>query len=161
MIKVCIVVVFKNLGFFCVTYSKIAFHPTCKYTQPRQRNLHVYYTKSWPFATLEIATLILHGVSAANEGKGNQQNQLRIRATAVLTPPTDKVLHVGFSLLHLYLVFQILVMASEIKATPLLQGKSAGRFIKMIDKNQGKRISLTKRKELANLVKTVLKKAKI
>lgn len=52
-------------------------------------------------------------------------------------------------------------MALEIKATPTLKGKSAERFVTLVDKNEGKRVSIAKRKELTNLANAVLKKAKI
>lgn len=53
------------------------------------------------------------------------------------------------------------IMALEIKATPTLKGKSAERFISIVDKNADVRISVTKRAELINLATSVLKKAKI
>ena len=52
-------------------------------------------------------------------------------------------------------------MALEIKATPTLKGKSAERFIALVDKNAGVRISVAKRQELTSLASAVLKKAKI
>jgi hypothetical protein len=52
-------------------------------------------------------------------------------------------------------------MALEIKATPTLKGKSAERFIAIVDKNSDVRISVAKREELTNLATAILKKAKI
>ncbi len=52
-------------------------------------------------------------------------------------------------------------MALEIKSTPILTGKSAKRFITIVEKNQGERISIAQRTVLTKLANTVLKKAKI
>lgn len=52
-------------------------------------------------------------------------------------------------------------MALEIKVTPTLKGKSAERFLTLVDKNEGKRISIAKRKKLTTLANAVLRKAKI
>jgi hypothetical protein len=52
-------------------------------------------------------------------------------------------------------------MALEIKTTPTLLGKSADRFIKIVDENQNKRVSHVKREELSKLAAAILKKAKI
>jgi hypothetical protein len=52
-------------------------------------------------------------------------------------------------------------MALEIKSTPILTGKSAKRFITIVEKNQDERISIAQRNVLTKLANTVLKKAKI
>jgi hypothetical protein len=52
-------------------------------------------------------------------------------------------------------------MALEIKTTPILTGESANRFIEIIEKNQDKRVSASKKETMKKLALQVLRKAKI
>ncbi|HTJ49957.1 MAG TPA: hypothetical protein VL443_10915 [Cyclobacteriaceae bacterium] len=52
-------------------------------------------------------------------------------------------------------------MALEIKTTPVLTGESANRFIKIIEKDQDKRVSTSKKQAMKKLALQVLSKAKI
>ena len=52
-------------------------------------------------------------------------------------------------------------MALEIKTTPILTGESANRFIEIIEKNQDKRVSASKKESMKKLALQVLSKAKI
>lgn len=52
-------------------------------------------------------------------------------------------------------------MALEIKTTPILTGESADRFIEIIEKDQEKRVSASKKESMKKLAQKALSKAKI